>query len=119
MVELTFSSIKDKNIHRISEFTSDQNQLLTIKLSLKKYCIICTVGYLSPGLRLIDSMKSLEKYLDGIDVGREKDYVFCGGFNLDYLKPQIKSFYENCLRVFILRQQINLESTSQTVASLS
>ena len=71
--EVDFFVHKDTNFHRISGFTSDQHQLLTIKLSIKKYSIICPVVHLSPGLRQIDSLKSLEKYLDGIDIRPDDD----------------------------------------------
>ena len=58
---------------------------MTVKTNLKKYIYIyCTVIHICPGLKLIDSMKNSENYLDGMNVGPGDKHVLCGDFNLSF-----------------------------------
>ena len=99
-------------VQRISGFTSDQCQILTIKINMTKK-VFCVVVYSSLGIELTDLMKSLENYLNGMDVGPDDKHVLYEDFNLDHLKHACGDF----LNVFNLKRRNNSVSTRHTISS--
>ena len=62
--EVGFFVHNGKNFQRTSDLTQNQNQVLTIKITFEKKTFYFYGGFLSPGLKLIDSKKSVENYME-------------------------------------------------------
>ena len=102
------------------EFSDDQIQLLSTKISLNKYNFSLIVGYVKPNTSIDKITCCFENFWNNLVLKENEKQFLCGDFNIDHFKNSIQlKLLKSCLETFGLHFSPNIVPSRETDKSQS